>query len=143
MQSEVVAATPDHRGMGVMENQLDKPAELSVAQLQLIESRVANERKSVGLAYVLWFILGLWGIHNFYLGKPGMAVFQIAGGVFGIVLILIAAAGPTPLGIIGILVLIAWVLSFFIDLFLIPGRAKAYSDHLRRKYEAELLFRSA
>ena len=118
----------------------DRPAQLSVAQLHLIESRIANERKSVGLAYVLWFFLGLWGIHNFYLGKPGMAVFQIAGGVFGIVLM--AAGGGTPVGVIGVVVVICWVLSFLVDLFLIPGRANAYSDRLRRKYEAELLFRS-
>jgi TM2 domain-containing membrane protein YozV len=121
----------------------DRPAQLSVAQLHLIESRIANERKSVGLAYVLWFFLGLWGIHNFYLGKPGMAVFQIAGGILGIVLVMIGGAGAPPISIIGVMVLAAWVLSFFVDLFLIPGRAKAYSDHLRRKYEAELLFRSA
>jgi hypothetical protein len=25
--------------------------------------------KSTGLAYFLWFVGGLWGVHNFYLGK--------------------------------------------------------------------------
>lgn len=119
----------------------DRPAQLSVAQLQLIESRIANERKSVGLAYVLWFFLGLWGIHNFYLGKPGMAVFQIAGGVVGIVLVMTGTG--SGMGVIGILVLAAWVLSFLADLFLIPGRAKAYSDRLRHQYEQELLFKQA
>ena len=39
----------------------------TVAEMQLIESRVANDKKSVGVAYGLWFFLGLWGIHNFYL----------------------------------------------------------------------------
>ena len=74
-----------------------------------------------------------------------MAVFQIAGGVFGIVLLVVGSSkdsGPSLIGVIGVLVLIAWVLSFLVDLFLIPGRAKAYSDRLRRQYELELMFKS-
>lgn len=30
--------------------------------------------KSVGLAYVLWFFLGLIGVHHFYIGKIGRGV---------------------------------------------------------------------
>ena len=43
----------------------------------LIESRVANERKSAGAAYFLWFFLGFLSAHRFYLGKPVTAILQI------------------------------------------------------------------
>lgn len=43
----------------------------------LIESRVANEKKSAGAAYLLWFFLGWISAHRFYLGKPVTAVLQI------------------------------------------------------------------
>ncbi|BCJ29690.1 TM2 domain-containing protein [Actinocatenispora sera] len=41
--------------------------------------------RSLGLAYVLWFFLGLLGIHQFYLGKIGRGVlYLLTGGVLGI-----------------------------------------------------------
>ena len=40
-------------------------AQLDTQQLQLIEAKIANERKSVGLAYLFWFFLGGLAIHNF------------------------------------------------------------------------------
>jgi TM2 domain-containing membrane protein YozV len=43
----------------------------------LIESRVANEKKSAGAAYFLWFFLGWISAHRFYLGKPVTAILQI------------------------------------------------------------------
>jgi TM2 domain-containing membrane protein YozV len=43
----------------------------------LIEQRVANERKSAGAAYLLWFFLGFVSAHRFYLGKPISAILQI------------------------------------------------------------------
>lgn len=43
----------------------------------LIESRVANEKKSAGAAYLLWFFLGFISAHRFYLGKPLSAILQI------------------------------------------------------------------
>ena len=43
----------------------------------LIEQRAANEKKSAGAAYLLWFFLGWISAHRFYLGKPISAVLQI------------------------------------------------------------------
>ncbi len=43
----------------------------------LIEQRVANEKKSAGAAYLLWFFLGWISAHRFYLGKPVTAILQI------------------------------------------------------------------
>lgn len=33
--------------------------------------------KSVGVAYVLWFFLGVIGVHKFYLGKTGIGISYI------------------------------------------------------------------
>ena len=63
----------------------------------LIESRVANEKKSAGAAYFLWFFLGFVSAHRFYLGKPVTAILQILSYfvVIGFVWWLVAAAtGP-------------------------------------------------
>jgi TM2 domain-containing membrane protein YozV len=30
--------------------------------------------KSLGVAYVLWFFLGFFGVHHFYLGKVGRGI---------------------------------------------------------------------
>lgn len=41
--------------------------------------------KSLFLAYVLWFFLGILGIHQFYLGKWGRGLLYLfTAGVFGI-----------------------------------------------------------
>jgi len=36
--------------------------------------------KSLGVAYVLWFFLGLLGIHHFYLGKTGRGLLWLFTG---------------------------------------------------------------
>ena len=48
----------------------------------LIEQRAANEKKSAGAAYLLWFFLGWISAHRFYLGKPVTAILQIISYFF-------------------------------------------------------------
>jgi TM2 domain-containing membrane protein YozV len=69
-------------------------------------------KKSLGVAYLLWFLLGFFGGHRFYSGKVGTAVFQLILMLIGLLLTLIY------LGWLIILPLVVWVL---IDAFLIPG----------------------
>lgn len=39
--------------------------------------------KSKGIAYLLWFFLGTFGIHKFYLGKTGVGIlYFFTGGLF-------------------------------------------------------------
>lgn len=74
----------------------------------LIETRVANERKSAGAAYLLWFFLGWISAHRFYLGKPVTAILQILSYF--------------------ILVGFVW---WLLDLFLIPGIIDQKSGEVR------------
>lgn len=58
--------------------------------------------KSKGIAYLLWFFLGLLGIHKFYLGKYLMGIlYFLTMGFFGI--------------------------GWFIDLFTLGGQVETYN----------------
>lgn len=86
--------------------------QLSTQQQMLVEQRLTNEKKSTGVAYLLWFFLGGFSAHRFYLGSPGTAAGQIALIWIGVILSGI---------FIGIPLLIAGLVWLFIDLFLIGG----------------------
>jgi TM2 domain-containing membrane protein YozV len=59
-------------------------------------------KKTALVAYLLWFFVGLFGGHNFYLKRTGVAVTQLI----------------LSITVIGILITMFWVL---VDAFLIPG----------------------
>lgn len=69
--------------------------------------------KSMGLAYVLWFFLGGFGAHSFYLGKTGSGVGHI---ILTAVIILFSWTLILPL-VFGLAQLIWWI----VDACLIPG----------------------
>jgi len=100
-------------------------AELSTDELTLIEARLANERKSVVVAYLLFLFLGGFGFHNFYLGRILLGVIELALAILGWILIFAAGLGIVFLIPLGILLLI--------DLFIIPGGIKKNLD--KRRHE--------
>jgi TM2 domain-containing membrane protein YozV len=59
-------------------------------------------KKTALVAYILWFFVGGFGGHNFYLGRIGPAVAQLI----------------LTLTLIGIIITMVWVL---VDAFLIPS----------------------
>lgn len=78
-------------------------------------------KKSVLIAYLLWFFLGFFGAHRFYMGKTGTAVGQLLMFLSAIVSSVILIGGLV------FIVLIFWVL---IDAFRIPVWVTAYNSYL-------------
>jgi TM2 domain-containing membrane protein YozV len=69
-------------------------------------------KKSVGVAYVLWLFFGCFGGHRFYAGKTGSAIAQVLLVLIGWLTLVIGVGALLLVG------LIVWV---FVDAFLIPG----------------------
>lgn len=84
---------------------------LSTQEQMLIEQRVTNETKSVVLAYMFWFFLGIVSGHRFYLGKPASAILQILSYF-----------------------IIVGVIWYFVDLFLIPGMIRQHQERVRERF---------
>lgn len=58
--------------------------------------------KSKGTAYLLWFFLGIFGAHKFYLNKTGIGIlYLLTAGIFGV--------------------------GWFIDLFTLGGQVDTYN----------------
>ena len=87
-----------------------------------IEQRVANESRSALVAYLLWFFLGFFGAHRFYLGRWGTGLVQLMlfgiGSALAFILI-----GYLPLALLGL-----W---WLIDALLVPGMISADNAVLR------------
>lgn len=76
------------------------------------------QKKSLGVAYLLWFFLGSLGAHRFYAGKTGSAILQLMVWLVGWGT-LIVGVGFVVLAIAGI-----WLL---IDAFLLPGIIRTHN----------------
>ncbi|OOY22359.1 hypothetical protein BMI86_01740 [Thioclava sp. DLFJ5-1] len=82
------------------------------ARALYIEQRVANEKKSALLGYVLWFMLPMLGVHRMYMGRVFSGVVMLALTGIGTLLSPILI-GFIPLGLAGL-----W---WLIDALLMPG----------------------
>ena len=74
------------------------------------------EKKSLLVAYVLWFFLGYIGAHRFYLGRPVGGVIMLA---LSAVTLLLTFVSFGVLGFLWVVVGLWWL----IDALLIPGIA--------------------
>lgn len=97
------------------------------ADTQAIMSFEAN-KKSAGVAYLLWFFTGGIGGHRFYMGRTGSAVAQLILSILGWLTIWIAGMGLIfliPLGI--------WLL---IDAFTLGGMVSDHNNKLMQRLNA-------
>ena len=86
----------------------------------------ATESKSPAIAYLLWFFLGGFGIHRFYLGRVGSGIAM---------LVLLVASIILSVAVIGALGYIALVIWWIVDAFLIPGMARDFNQALMQRIE--------
>ena len=78
-------------------------------------------KKSVGVAYLLWLFLGGLGGHRFYAQRTGSAIAILLLTIFGI---LLASIG------VGLLLLVIAGIWVLVDAFLIPGWIRNYNNLL-------------
>jgi len=78
-------------------------------------------KKSALVAYVLWFFMGLFGAHHFYLDRKGTGICMLAITLTSFILMFVF------IGFLTIFITIIWD---FVDLFLIPGMTRKYNNDL-------------
>lgn len=102
---------------------------LTTEQQMLVEQRLSNEKKSTGVAYLLWFFVGWLGVHRFYLGKTGS----------GVAILLLTLIGWFTIAfLIGFAFLLVVGIWLLVDLFLIPGMIESDQAARRRRIGHEL-----
>ncbi|SMG19086.1 TM2 domain-containing protein [Paenibacillus aquistagni] len=99
-------------------------SQLDARELMIVDSEVKSQGKNMGIAYVLWFFLGGFGGHRFYMGKTGSGVAQL--------LLMLASTLLTILliGVVGFIALGLWVL---IDAFFVHKWVTDYNVNVEMK----------
>lgn len=116
LRSWMNAVTPDNQNL----QSSDSGAHNESLDAQSMMRYGAN-KKSMLLAYILWFFLGYLGVHRFYLGRIGSAVAILLITAISSVLVFVAV------GALGYAVVAVWL---FIDIFLIPGIVRRFNNEL-------------
>jgi TM2 domain-containing membrane protein YozV len=88
--------------------------------------RFEAARKSVLVAYLLWFFLGWLGLHRFYLGYVVSGLLMLALWGVGTLLSIVY---------IGYLILVLPILWWALDVFLIPGMARQKNNEIIAEIE--------
>ena len=83
-------------------------------------------KKSAGISYLLWFFLGGFGAHRFYLGRTGSAIAMLVIYVVSWILTFVA------IGALGLIVIGIW---WIVDAFLIPGMVRDNNESLMQRID--------
>jgi len=116
---------------------IENKNKLTEKQLAVLESEMQKHKKSVAVAYLLWFFLGSLGVHKFYLGETKRGLLYLVLGFVGWIsvftgggfAILSGSGAGGFFAILGLLCLLALGIMLLIDLFTIPSQIqKAYQE---------------
>ena len=83
------------------------------------QAEAERRKKSAGITYLLWFLLGLLGVHKFYIGEIGWGLLYLVCTV----------------SVIGLIVSVPAVL---IDALLIPAQLSATNNAIRKEILREI-----
>lgn len=97
---------------------------LDTRELLLLESEVKNQGKNMIVAYVLWYFLGVFGAHRFYMKKTGSAIAMLI----------------LSITLVGMIVTGIWVI---VDVFLVHAWVRDHNRALEYRLINELLHRQA
>jgi len=100
----------------------------------LVETTIANNKKSMGIAYLLLFLFGGLGIHNFYIGRYGLGAGQMLGIMLG------WAANFTGSPGIALPIFIIVGISLLLDLCFIPARINAHTEKMRESMNDSMVW---
>lgn len=117
----------------------------TAALMSAVEQRVANESKSVVLAYVYWIFLGTLGVHRFYLEDfrwGGTILYLNATGIISLLCAIFIQGMPAILStILFIAALASWGIMgilLLIDLVAIPFVVEYRRQEIRENLVSEL-----
>lgn len=105
--------------MGMNYN-LQRKSQLDARELMLLESEVKTYGKNMVVAYVLWYFLGIFGGHRFYMGKIGTAVTQLI----------------LSITLVGTIVTTIW---WIVDAFLLHTWVKERNDYVENNIINQIL----
>lgn len=78
-------------------------------------------KKSLPVSYILWWFLGTFGAHRFYMGRTNSAIAMLVITLVSIPLTLVV------IGFLGFMVVGVW---WLVDAFLIPGIVREHNMRL-------------
>lgn len=97
----------------------------------MLQSELSQYNRSHGVAYLLWFLFGMFGVHKFYIGKTAMAYIYLTLGSTSVIGFAAAFYNPghitwwmLPGGALGLLLY---------DLFSIPSQISSVRDQKKHK----------
>ena len=78
-------------------------------------------KRSLGIAYLIWFVIGQTGLHRAYCGNVESAFYQVGLLIGSVVTLFIFP----PLGIVGFAAWVCWIIG---DLFMMPGMLRKFKE---------------
>lgn len=109
---------------------------LSERELHILDIELERRKKSTGVTYFLWFFLGWFAIHKFYLNNIAGGIIYLIAPWLAIILLVFGvmvhddAEFGAPTAMVGLLALVAYGIWMLVDLFTIPRQVTTYNEKL-------------